>query len=113
MRKSRIASLIAMGAMSLPLLTSITSAVAVSPRSTPAIGTQLTELKAFNTVTEHDFGWSVAVSGTTAFVGAGDHADHASRAYVFTGTPSGWKQTAELKGSGAAVVPMTKERKSL
>ncbi len=67
MRESQTAGLsmlAAVGAISLPLLASI-SAVAASPRSTPSIGTQLAEL----TVTEpvfHDlFGWSAAVSGTT------------------------------------------------
>jgi len=32
-------------------------------------------------------------------IGAYDHAKDAGRAYVFAKTPSGWKETAELKGS--------------
>ena len=32
-------------------------------------------------------------------VGAYDHAKDAGRAYVFAKTASGWKETAELKGS--------------
>jgi hypothetical protein len=99
---SRIASLCAIlviGATSLPLLASAASAVAASPRSTPPIGTQLAELKGSDTVAHDTFGGSVAISGTTAVVGARAHAGGAGRAYVFTKTPTGWKQVAELKGS--------------
>ena len=61
-----------------------------------------------------DFGWSVAVSGTTAVVGAPWFSSTAGfknegnesplglatgRAYVFTKGPAGWRQTAELVGS--------------
>ena len=60
---------------------------------------QMAELQGPDTVAGDQFGSSVSVSGTTAVVGAGGHADHAGRAYVFAKTPSGWKQTAELKGS--------------
>ncbi len=60
---------------------------------------QVTELQGADTVAGDEFGSSVAISGTTAVVGAGDHADHAGSAYVFTKTPDGWKQAAELKGS--------------
>jgi hypothetical protein len=60
---------------------------------------QVAELQGSDTVAGDEFGSSVAVSGTTAIVGAGDHAEHAGRAYVFTKTPGGWKQVAELKGS--------------
>jgi len=45
------------------------------------------------------FGGSVAISGTTAVVGAEGHASDAGRAYVFTKTAASWKQVAELKGS--------------
>jgi len=41
----------------------------------------------------------VAISGTTAIVGAHGHAKNAGRAYVFTKTPAAWKQVAELKDS--------------
>ena len=88
-RKSRIASvcvILVIGAISLPLLASTTSAVAASPRTTPPIGKQLAELKGSDTVAGDYFGSSVAISGTTAVVGAPFHAKHAGRAYVFTKT---------------------------
>jgi hypothetical protein len=66
---------------------------------TPGGWKQVAELKGSDTVSGNHFGWSVAISGTTAVVGAFLHANSAGRAYVFTGTPSGWKQTAELAGS--------------
>jgi hypothetical protein len=46
------------------------------------------------------FGYSVAISGTTAIVGADFH-EPAGSAYVFTKTAGGWKQTAELGGFDA------------
>ena len=70
MRTFRIASLIAVGALSLPLLASTTSGVAASPRTSPSIGTQLAMLKGSDTVANDFFGMSVAISGTTAVVGA-------------------------------------------
>jgi len=45
------------------------------------------------------FGYSVAISGTTAMVGAPGYAKNAGRVYVFTKTAAGWMQVAELKGS--------------
>jgi hypothetical protein len=60
---------------------------------------QVAELQGADTVAGDEFGSSVAISGMTAVVGAGDHADHAGSAYVFTKTPGGWKQAAELQGS--------------
>ena len=88
----------AIAATSLPLLAG-TTAVAASQRTTPPIGKQLAELMGSDTVAVDDFGCSVAISGTTAVVGASDHAKAAGRAYVFTKTATGWKQAAELKGS--------------
>jgi hypothetical protein len=99
MRTSRVASLIVLGAISLPLLASTTSAVAASPRTTPAIGTQLAELNGSDTVAGDGFGVSVAISGTTAVAGAPGYAKDVGRAYVFAKTGSVWKQAAELKGS--------------
>ncbi len=98
-RVTGLSVLVALGAISLPLLASTTSAVAASPRTTPPIGTQLAELKGSDTVAGDLFGISVAISGTTAVVGAAGHAKRAGRAYVFTKTPTGWMQSAELKGS--------------
>lgn len=60
---------------------------------------QAAELKGSDTVAGDNFGTSVAISGTTAVVGAWGHASGAGRAYVFSKTTSGWKQSAELKGS--------------
>jgi drug/metabolite transporter superfamily protein YnfA len=60
---------------------------------------QSAELKGSDTVAGDAFGYSVAISGTTAVVGAPNHAKDAGRAYVFTTTASGWKQAVELKGS--------------
>jgi hypothetical protein len=61
---------------------------------------QTAELVGSDTAIGDKFGTSVAVSGSTAVVGAPDHAAYAGRAYVFSGSASGWHQTAELVGSG-------------
>jgi hypothetical protein len=47
------------------------------------------------------FGTSVALSGSTALVGAPGHASSAGAAYVFTGTGASWSQQAELTASDA------------
>jgi hypothetical protein len=99
MCKSLTASLIAVGAISLPLPGSGIRAAAASPRTTPPIGTQLAELKGSDTVAGDFFGRSVAISGTTAVVSAPFHGNSAGEAFVFTKTATGWKQLAELKGS--------------
>ena len=66
---------------------------------------QAAELKGSDTVARDGFGCSVAISGTTAVVGASEHAPNsAGRAYMFTKTTKGWKQTAELKGSDTVAV---------
>jgi hypothetical protein len=91
--------LVAVGAISGPLLTSTASAVAASPRAAPSIGTQLAELEASDTVTGDNCGVSVAISGTTAVVGADNYANGAGRVYVFTETATAWEQAAELEGS--------------
>ncbi|MGO9198483.1 MAG: FG-GAP repeat protein [Acidimicrobiales bacterium] len=106
LRNSGIAALpmlVAVGAISLPLLASTASAAAASPRTTPPIGTQLAELKGSDTSAMDYFGSSVAISGTRLIVGAYGHAKQGGRAYVFTKTATGWKQAAELKGSDSAV----------
>jgi hypothetical protein len=61
---------------------------------------QAAELKGSDTVAGDYFGYSVAISGTTAIVGAPVLTKEAGQAYVFTNTASRWKQAAELKGSG-------------
>jgi hypothetical protein len=60
---------------------------------------QTAVLKGSNTVAGDYFGWSVAVSGKTALVGAYGHQASAGRAYVFTEAGSAWRQSAILKGS--------------
>jgi hypothetical protein len=57
------------------------------------------QLKGSDTVAKDDFGGSVAVAGNTIVVGAFGHASEAGRAYVFTKSPTGWRQAAELSGS--------------
>jgi hypothetical protein len=80
------------------------AAGAIRPRTTPLIGRQLAELEDSNPVTLSDgFGYSVGISGTTAIVGAPYGANSTGRAYVFTKTAAGWKQTAELTGSDSVV----------
>ncbi len=72
---------------------------------TPTGWKQTGELKGSDTVGASmfsfgdEFGYSVALWGTTIVVGAFDHANDAGRAYVFRKTANGWTQTAELKGS--------------
>jgi hypothetical protein len=61
--------------------------------------TQTAELKGSDTVAHNSFGGSVAISGTTAIVGAPLYDDLAGRAYVFIQTGTNWEQVAELKGS--------------
>ena len=63
---------------------------------------QTAELKGLDTAPVDGFGISVAIAGTTLAVGATGHAAGAGRAYVFTKTPGGWKQVAELKGLDTA-----------
>ena len=60
---------------------------------------QTAELKGSDTSAGDWFGFSVAITGTTLVVGAEEQPSKAGRAYVFSRTASGWRQTAELKGS--------------
>jgi len=99
MRTSRLATLVAAGAIVLPLLACNASVVAASPRASTPIGKQLAELKGSDTVAGDSLGNAVAISGSTVIVGAYDHAKSAGRAYVFATTGSGWKQMSELQGS--------------
>jgi hypothetical protein len=99
MRRSAVGGLLVVAATSLPFLVSSTSAVAASPRAAPSIGKQLAELKGSDTLTGDAVGVSVAISGTTALVGAPGSAKDAGRAYVFTETAAHWNEVAELKGS--------------
>ncbi len=64
---------------------------------------QVAELKDPDTVYDEQFGYSVAVSGATAVVGAVFDGNEAGRAYVFTKTAKGWKQVTRLKGSDTVI----------
>ena len=63
----------------------------------------LAELVASDTRANDNFGASVALSGTTAIVGAPGHATNAGRAYVFAKTGAHWREVAELRGSDTLV----------
>jgi hypothetical protein len=52
-----------------------------------------------DSVANDEFGYSVAISGTTAVVGAWFHAGYTGRAYVFENTGGAWRQVAPLLGS--------------
>jgi len=69
------------------------------PPQAGTFGTQLAELKGADSVRLEYFGTSVAISGDTAIVGAAAENEFSGRAYVFAKTQTGWKRTAELKGS--------------
>jgi hypothetical protein len=97
MPRHRTVSLVAVGAIALPLLVNATSAVAASSRRIPVVWL-VDELRGSDTVGNDQFGTSVAISGTTVVVGASGHSGAAGRAYVFTKTATGWTQVAELKG---------------
>jgi len=94
MRTSRIASLVAVGAISLPLLAGTASAVAASPRTVASSWKQVAPLLGSDSVANDEFGYSVAISGTTAVVGAWFHAGYTGRAYVFENTGGAWRQVA-------------------
>jgi hypothetical protein len=60
---------------------------------------QAAELKGSDTIVRDGFGYSVAISGTTAVVAAPGHASGSGRVYVFTKVGTDWRQVAELKDS--------------
>jgi len=57
---------------------------------------QRAELTASDPATTAYFGWSVALSGSTALVGAPGNNNYTGTAYVFTGSGSSWPWQAEL-----------------
>jgi hypothetical protein len=96
-------------------------ALRAGPKAPAGIWAQYSELLGSDTLWSSaegsDFGWSVAVSGSTAVIGApwyssapgyhnegneGPYGQATGRAYVFTRGPKGWQQTAELVASGIA-----------
>ncbi len=73
---------------------------------TSSTWSQTAELTASDGAANDWFGYSVAVSGPTALVGARDHAvggnAYQGAAYVYTDTHGSWGQTAELTASDGA-----------
>lgn len=67
-----------------------------------AVPTTTTKLTASDAAVGNDFGWSVALSGTTALVGAYTKNDYQGVVYVFTFNGSSWVQQQELTGSDGA-----------
>jgi hypothetical protein len=63
---------------------------------------QQAELTASDPATTAYFGWSVALSGSTAVVGAPGNYNYMGTAYVFTGSGGSWPQQAELAGNNGA-----------
>jgi len=61
---------------------------------------QVAELVGSDTVAGDGFGVSVAISGGTVAIGSGLAASDAGRGYLFTKGTTGWRQAAELVGSG-------------
>lgn len=96
--------LLALGGISIPVIACLATSVAASPQTRASIGKELAELKGSDSVAGNRFGTSVALSGTTAVVGASGWlpSNGDGRAYVFTKTLTGWRQAAELKGSDSA-----------
>src|SRR5262249_11922680 len=64
--------------------------------------TQQAELTASDAASGDVFGHSVALSGSTALVGAIDKTSHTGAAYVFVRSGTSWTQQAELAASDAA-----------
>ncbi|MGO9962623.1 MAG: hypothetical protein ACLPUG_04235 [Acidimicrobiales bacterium] len=69
----------------------------------PAVGTMIAELRGSDTVAGDRLGGAVAISGTTAVVGASYCSRMVGRVYVFAETTAGWKQVAELRISDTTV----------
>ena len=65
--------------------------------------TQQAELTASDAAIGDYFGLSVALSGSTALVGAAGHKFNTGAAYVFNGAGGTWTQQAELTASDAAI----------
>jgi hypothetical protein len=64
--------------------------------------TQRTVLTAADGAAHDQFGFSVALSGSTALIGAPGKSSNARAAYVFTGSGGTWNQRTELTASDAA-----------
>ena len=81
-----------------------------SPPTTPTAPTEQAKLTAADAVAKDRFGWSVAISGDTAIVGAPDDDDTGNlsgSAYLFardSGGAGAWGQVAKLTAADAAAV---------
>jgi hypothetical protein len=80
-----------------------TTSPTTTSHNKPALGTMIADLKGSDTIAGDRFGGAVAISGTTAVVGASYRASMVGRAYVFAETTAGWKQVAELRISDTVV----------
>ena len=67
-----------------------------------AAASQQAKLTAADAAANDSFGWSVAVSGSTAVVGAYGKNSNTGAAYVFTRSGSTWSQRAKLPATGVA-----------
>jgi hypothetical protein len=76
-----------------------TGAAYVFTRSGP-VWSQTATLTAAGGAADDYFGWSVALSGDTAIVGAYGRNGYTGAAYVFTRSGSAWSQTATLTAAG-------------
>lgn len=72
----------------------------VGPGPATSTSRPIAQLRGTDTQPLDEYGAAVAVSGSTAVVGAPGHGG--GRAYVFTATAAGWAQTAEVQGSDTA-----------
>ena len=78
--RAGVSIILAAGVIAVPFVAA--AGATASPPATTAIGHQQAELKGADTVAGDDFGSSVAISGTTAVVGAAGAKGYAGRAYV-------------------------------
>jgi hypothetical protein len=73
-----------------------------APATSAASASQQARLTASDGAKHDNFGWSVALSGTTAVVGADTKNSGTGAAYVFTRSGSTWSQQAKLTASDGA-----------
>src|SRR5205085_320889 len=71
-------------------------------RTTTATWTQDAELTPSDGNPDEGFGFSLALSGSTALIGDSGHNDSTGAAYVFVHSTDGWSQQAELTASDGA-----------
>jgi hypothetical protein len=79
-----------------------TGAAYVFARSAAGAWSQQAELTAVGGVAGDNLGWSVAIAGSTAVVGAVFGNSHTGAAYVFVRSGAAWSQQARLTAAGGA-----------